>query len=697
MTRNDFVIALGWTLIHFVWQGAALAGLFGVMNALLARHSADARYAAACLTLLLMAVAPVATFAILSAGSSRAGVGIEQARFAATGAGVAANDARLDAERMLAGAAATLGADESRAIVSGSAINRLRGWVESRASSLLALCVWLWVAGVTVLLVRFGGGWLRVRRLRHQATRLAPACWQAVMRERAAQVGVRFSVRLCQSALVEVPTVIGWLRPVVLVPVSTLVGLSPAQTEAILVHELMHIRRHDYLVNLAQSVIEITLFYHPAVWWVSSHARSEREHACDDATVRACGGDALMYATALADLEEICRRPKSARFNLPSPGAVAANGGGSLMSRIQRLVLPTAAHHASAKSLLPSGIACLIMLALAVIASTLISPAAPTFAQANNGRRKTDTAAPRSRQVAVGFVALPAITTETVQNETPAETLNLLIRELNEHKVPAIGYVQGGRLGSGDMLTRRLDLLRAWRDAGLDLGVGTHEHLWLYDTPFEKYEANMTQTEDVVRPLLAERGKELRYFSYPYLNTGADLATKTRFENLLKARNLKFTPFTIDNDDWIFAKVYAEARARGDEKAMRRIRAEYVPYMNRMFEFYENLSQELFGRDIPQVLLLTPSRLVADSFDDLAAMIGRRGYRFVTMDEAIADEAFNSPDTYTGRTGISWLQRWAISQGREWRDEPKPGGYMEQFDLHKGKGNLKAKTTSSSK
>lgn len=690
MTRNDFVIALGWTLIHFLWQGAALAGLFGVTNALLARHSADARYAAACLTLLLMGLAPVATFTVmLSADSSRAGVGIEQAQFAATGAGVVANDARLDAERMLAGEAATLGAGESGAHASASAISLLRGWIDARAASLLALCVWLWAAGVMLLLVRFGGGWMRVRRLRLSATTLAPACWQAVMRERAVGLGVKFAVRLCQSALVEVPTVIGWLRPVVLVPVSTLAGLSPAQVEAILVHELMHIRRHDYLVNLAQTVIEITLFYHPAVWWVSSHARGEREHACDDATVRACGGDALMYATALADLEEICRRPKSARFNLPSP-SVAANGGRSLMSRIQRLVFPSAAHHASAKSLLPSGVACLIMLALAVIASTLISPHAPTFAQASNERKKPD-ATKRSRQVAVGFVALPAIATETVQNETPAETLNLLVSELNEHKVPAIGYVQGGRLGSGEMLARRLDLLRTWRDAGLELGIGTHTHLWLYDTPFERYEANMTQTEEVVRPLLAERGKELRYFSYPYLNTGANSETKTRFENLLKTRNLKFTPFTIDNDDWIFAKVYAEARARGDREAMRNIRAEYVPYMNRMFEFYENLSQELFNRDIPQVLLLTPSRLVADSFDDLAAMMSKRGYRFVTMDEATADEAFKSPDTYTGRTGISWLQRWAITRGAEWRDEPKPGGYMEQFDLHKGKGNLKAK------
>ena len=150
-------------------------------------------------------------------------------------------------------------------------------------------------------------------------------------------------------------------------------------------------------------------------------------------------------------------------------------------------------------------------------------------------------------------------------------------------------------------------------------------------------------------------------------------------------------PYTIDNDDWFFAKVYDEARARGDREAMTKIAAEYLPYMRRMFEFYEAYSRELFGREIPQILLLTPSRLNADYFGDLTGMIEERGYQYVTMDQAIADPAFKSKDTYAGRTGISWLQRWAITRGGAWRDEPHPSGYMEQFDYHKGGGNLKAK------
>src|SRR5207245_639661 len=134
--------------------------------------------------------------------------------------------------------------------------------------------------------------------------------------------------RRCRSALVEVPTLIGCLRPVVLLPASTLAGLSPAQLEALLAHELAHVRRLDYLVNLGQTTAETLLFYHPAVWWVSHRMRVEREHCCDDAAVAVCG-DAVGYARALAELE--------GRRTLAPVLAVAADGG-SLWSRVARLV-----------------------------------------------------------------------------------------------------------------------------------------------------------------------------------------------------------------------------------------------------------------------------------------------------------------------------------------------------------------------
>ena len=134
-------------------------------------------------------------------------------------------------------------------------------------------------------------------------------------------------VQLLVSSLVQAPVVVGWLRPAVLVPVGALAGLPADQVEALLLHELAHIRRHDYLVNLLQGVVEAILFYHPAVWWISGHIRVERELCCDDMAV-AASGDVLTYARALAGLESA--RPAHA-------GMVMAASGGSLVNRIARL------------------------------------------------------------------------------------------------------------------------------------------------------------------------------------------------------------------------------------------------------------------------------------------------------------------------------------------------------------------------
>ena len=152
--------------------------------------------------------------------------------------------------------------------------------------------------------------------------------WQEKLSSLCLRLRVSRPVRLCESVLVEVPTVIGWLRPVILVPASALTGLSAEQLEALLAHELAHIKRYDYLINLLQTAVETLLFYHPAVWWLSAQIRQEREHCCDDLAVATCG-DVLTYARALAELEQL----RSVAPQL----AVAANGG-ALINRIQRLV-----------------------------------------------------------------------------------------------------------------------------------------------------------------------------------------------------------------------------------------------------------------------------------------------------------------------------------------------------------------------
>jgi hypothetical protein len=191
-----------------------------------------------------------------------------------------------------------------------------------------------WFAGAAACSLRLLMGFISAAALRR--SRHAPVLteWQQTLDRLIERMHVSRSVRLLATDRVDSPSVIGWLRPVILAPVGVLCGLAPEQVEALLAHELAHVRRHDYLVNVLQGIAESLLFYHPAVWWISNQIRAEREHCCDDLAV-AASGDVLVYARALSELESM--RP--ARFK----AALSANDG-SLLRRIQRLADPVAAH-----------------------------------------------------------------------------------------------------------------------------------------------------------------------------------------------------------------------------------------------------------------------------------------------------------------------------------------------------------------
>src|SRR5215471_4750401 len=188
----------------------------------------------------------------------------------------------------------------------------------------------MWFAGAAACSVRLLAGWISATSLRRSHHAPAPPAWQQALDRLMKRMHVSRPVRLLATDRVDSPSVVGWLRPVILAPAGVLCGLAPEQVEALLAHELAHVLRHDYLVNLLQGVAEAVLFYHPAVWWVSSQIRAERELCCDDLAV-AASGDVLTYARALAELETL--RPSRARL------AIAADGG-SLLKRIARLIEP---------------------------------------------------------------------------------------------------------------------------------------------------------------------------------------------------------------------------------------------------------------------------------------------------------------------------------------------------------------------
>ncbi len=297
----------GWTLIHFAWQGTVLTLAAAGMLRLCRSQSANTRYTIGCIALAAMLVAPVITACVLWSPVSGGATGV--------------TSFWTISEAQIASVAWDGGVgDRIRSI----------GTVTSRVDALLPLVVSGWLAGVIVLLIRMAGGLWRVRRLQASALALAPSRWQAAGERVAARLGLPRVVRIVESALVETPTAIGWLKPVILLPIAALANLTPSQIEAILAHELIHIRRHDYVLNVVQTLAETLLFYHPGVWWLSSQVRTEREHCCDDAAVAMCG-DPVDYVTALAELEAY----RSSGTTL----ALAATGG-ALTARVRRLLLP---------------------------------------------------------------------------------------------------------------------------------------------------------------------------------------------------------------------------------------------------------------------------------------------------------------------------------------------------------------------
>lgn len=328
--RQPLTTALGWALLHFLWQGALIALLLGAVNLLLRKAGASLRYGAACLAMLLMLASAITTFLWLSFGSAL---------------GTASPSGTMESALQTTVA---LGAAAGRAISIDSPLV-WRQWLDGH----LAWLVSVWLAGVVLLSLRTTGGWILAQSLK-RGTRPTDSSWKLPLARLASRLGIRRSIAVYEATRARVPAVIGWWRPVILLPVSALAGLSPQMMEAILAHELAHIRRHDYLLNMMQTAIETLLFYHPAVWWVGKKIRQERENCCDDLAVAACG-DALVYARALTALEQIrCAAPQL---------AMAATGG-SLLARIRRLVENRQPVTSSASTWLAGGI---VMLALGAL------------------------------------------------------------------------------------------------------------------------------------------------------------------------------------------------------------------------------------------------------------------------------------------------------------------------------------------
>jgi GWxTD domain-containing protein len=337
LTEPPLVYALGWTLFHFLWQGSLIALALAAGLYIFQPLSARVRYGLACAAMLSMLASFASTLALAwpHSGGTYSVAGAKT-RYGLFPPPVPAS------------------APERAPIGEGSRLQKL---------------VPFWILGVGLFALRSLVNWLAAKRLRNVGVCAAAEQWQEKLTQLAERVHVFRPVVLLESCLTEVPAVIGFMRPVILIPLGLLAGFPSEQVELILIHELAHIRRYDYLINLLQSLTEDLLFYHPAVWWVSALVRAERENCCDDLVV-AASDDARGLAAALTALEH---------YRWTAREATLAANGGHLMNRIRRLLEGKQGPRATAA---PVFFAALLIASLALAGTTHSVPAQTPVAAA---------------------------------------------------------------------------------------------------------------------------------------------------------------------------------------------------------------------------------------------------------------------------------------------------------------------------
>ena len=320
MSGREWVEWLGWVLLHSLWQGSVLAVGLAVLLRIVPRSFARGRYVACVATLGAMLAAPMATGLVITRVPAAART-TEAARHEAT----AKSDTRLHP-----GTLQPLLGSMPRIVAARVHLMRTPMAVVDTFRACVPWFAVVWVTGVVILSLRMTGGWWLILAQTRRHLLPVPDEWQARFAMVCRAMQVTRPVQLLVSTRVDAPVLLGWWRPAVLIPASALTGLAPYDLELLLRHELAHVRRYDFLVNLLQSAAEVLLFHHPAAWWVSRQIREEREHCCDDLVVATSG--VRPYVHALLAMEELraLGLPLSSRF-------VVGATGGSLLARVERL------------------------------------------------------------------------------------------------------------------------------------------------------------------------------------------------------------------------------------------------------------------------------------------------------------------------------------------------------------------------
>ncbi|HEY9047725.1 MAG TPA: M56 family metallopeptidase [Ohtaekwangia sp.] len=331
---SGIIDALGWTLLHSLWQSLVILGLVSILLKIIPLASSGYRYSVALAGLVLTLLAGITTFSILYTAETASSPAspISFIYFSAAHADAAPTDL-------------------------------LSTTITFIQHNLFWLVV-AWLIGAILFMTRVIGGGIYVSRLRKDAS-LIDGYWHNKVQEIAAQLTIERTILLAESVRVQAPIVLGYIKPLIIIPTGMLTGLTTAQLETIFIHELTHIRRHDYLVNLLQLIVEAIFFYNPFVWKLSAIIRDEREHCCDDAVVKT-SGNAATYATALVQLEEV-------RLGQAGIALSLAENKNQLLNRIKRLMEKSVKHYSGRERIIP-----VVLLVLGLLCASWLTISART-------------------------------------------------------------------------------------------------------------------------------------------------------------------------------------------------------------------------------------------------------------------------------------------------------------------------------
>ncbi|HKX28534.1 MAG TPA: polysaccharide deacetylase family protein [Blastocatellia bacterium] len=284
---------------------------------------------------------------------------------------------------------------------------------------------------------------------------------------------------------------------------------------------------------------------------------------------------------------------------------------------------------------------------------------------------------PPAREIAITIDDLPLN-----GPQFDAARLQVMTRKLlgafNQYQVPAVGFVNESLIYQPGEAEARIAILKAWSDAGIELGNHTFSHLGFSNASLADYEDDFIRGDTILRMLLRPKEQKPRYFRHPFLQMGSTLQLEKAFEAFIAERGYQAAPITIDSLDWYILAAYRDAQEQQDSEMLKRVSAEYIRYNERKFDYCEQAAADLFGRPIKHILLLHANELNGDNLDDLLRMLKKRGYQFIPLEQALKDPVYQFPDQYQPTS--DWLSHWSASKGRPF-NPPAPPDFIQSAYL----------------